>query len=67
MALFFTLPFGVIKATTNKGPGLNVMSELVIGSLYESSTQIHVHCSVGWNYSCFNCPFRHSLVASDIR
>ncbi|KAK0599821.1 hypothetical protein LWI29_008946 [Acer saccharum] len=34
MALFFTLPFGVIKATTNMGPKLNVMSELVIGYIY---------------------------------
>ncbi|KAK1562048.1 hypothetical protein Q3G72_005319 [Acer saccharum] len=66
MALIFTLPFGVIRATTNTGPALNVISELIIGSLHENPTQIHVHCSVGWNYSWFNCPLRHNLVAFDI-
>ncbi|KAI9186892.1 hypothetical protein LWI28_022005 [Acer negundo] len=34
MALIFTLPFGVIRATTNMGPALNVISELIIGYLY---------------------------------
>ncbi|KAK4794730.1 hypothetical protein SAY86_012724 [Trapa natans] len=34
MALFFTLPIGIITATTNMQPGLNVITELVIGYLY---------------------------------
>uniref|UniRef100_A0A6M2ET81 Uncharacterized protein n=1 Tax=Populus davidiana TaxID=266767 RepID=A0A6M2ET81_9ROSI len=34
IALFFTLPVGVITATTNKTPGLNVITEYVIGYLY---------------------------------
>ncbi|KAA8527085.1 hypothetical protein F0562_008686 [Nyssa sinensis] len=34
MALFFTLPIGIITATTNIQPGLNVITELVIGYLY---------------------------------
>ncbi|KAI9185422.1 hypothetical protein LWI28_007102 [Acer negundo] len=31
MAFFFTLPVGIIQATTNLQPGLNVITELVIG------------------------------------
>ncbi|GAV59662.1 OPT domain-containing protein [Cephalotus follicularis] len=31
MAFFFTLPVGVIQATTNMQPGLNVITEMVIG------------------------------------
>ncbi|KAK1269351.1 Oligopeptide transporter 5 [Acorus gramineus] len=34
MAILFTLPIGVIKATTNLAPGLNIITELVIGFLY---------------------------------
>ncbi|PON90318.1 Tetrapeptide transporter [Trema orientale] len=34
MALLFTLPIGVITATTNLQPGLNVITELVIGYIY---------------------------------
>ncbi|KAJ7534605.1 hypothetical protein O6H91_13G102300 [Diphasiastrum complanatum] len=34
IALFFTLPIGVIAATTNQVPGLNVITELIIGFLY---------------------------------
>ncbi|KAE8691152.1 Oligopeptide transporter 2 [Hibiscus syriacus] len=34
MALFFTLPVGIIQATTNMAVGLNVITELVIGYLY---------------------------------
>ncbi|KAF5189935.1 Oligopeptide transporter [Thalictrum thalictroides] len=34
IALFFTLPIGVIVATTQMAPGLNVITELVIGYLY---------------------------------
>ncbi|OAY57568.1 oligopeptide transporter 7 [Manihot esculenta] len=34
LALFFTLPVGVIKATTNQTPGLNVITEYIIGYLY---------------------------------
>ncbi|KAL5972429.1 hypothetical protein ACLOJK_041683 [Asimina triloba] len=34
LALFFTLPIGVIAATTNQQPSLNVITELVIGYLY---------------------------------
>ncbi|KAJ4725318.1 putative Oligopeptide transporter [Melia azedarach] len=34
MAFFFTLPVGVIQATTNMQPGLNVITELVIGYMY---------------------------------
>ncbi|XP_015900879.2 oligopeptide transporter 1 [Ziziphus jujuba] len=34
IALFFTLPIGIIQATTNMQPGLNVITELVIGYIY---------------------------------
>ncbi|XP_031375493.1 oligopeptide transporter 1-like [Punica granatum] len=34
IALVFTLPIGIIKATTNMELGLNVITELVIGYLY---------------------------------
>ncbi|KAK8936034.1 Oligopeptide transporter 5 [Platanthera zijinensis] len=34
LALLFTLPIGVITATTNQQPGLNVMTELIIGYIY---------------------------------
>ncbi|RWR84898.1 oligopeptide transporter 1-like protein [Cinnamomum micranthum f. kanehirae] len=34
IALFFTLPIGIIQATTNQQPGLNVITELIIGYLY---------------------------------
>ncbi|KAK2984249.1 hypothetical protein RJ640_010208 [Escallonia rubra] len=34
LALLFTLPIGVITATTNQQPGLNVITELIIGYMY---------------------------------
>ncbi|KAK9065238.1 hypothetical protein SSX86_016621 [Deinandra increscens subsp. villosa] len=34
LASIFTLPIGVIVATTNQGVGLNVITELIIGYLY---------------------------------
>lgn len=34
LALFFTLPIGVIAATTNQKPALNVITEYIIGYLY---------------------------------
>ncbi|XP_058114886.1 oligopeptide transporter 5-like [Magnolia sinica] len=34
LALFYTLPIGIITATTNQTPGLNVITELVIGYMY---------------------------------
>ncbi|CAL5011678.1 unnamed protein product [Urochloa decumbens] len=34
IAFTFTLPIGVISATTNMQPGLNVITELIIGYLY---------------------------------
>lgn len=34
LALVFTLPIGVITATTNQSPGLNVITELIIGFMY---------------------------------
>ena len=34
IAFFFTLPIGIITATTNQQPGLNVVTELIIGYLY---------------------------------
>ncbi|XP_030442110.2 oligopeptide transporter 1-like [Syzygium oleosum] len=34
IALLFTLPIGIITATTNISPGLNVITELVIGFMY---------------------------------
>ncbi|WCJ32636.1 oligopeptide transporter [Euphorbia peplus] len=34
LALFFTLPIGIITATTNQTPGLNVITEYTIGYLY---------------------------------
>ncbi|XP_047310164.1 oligopeptide transporter 1-like [Impatiens glandulifera] len=34
LAFLFTLPVGVITATTNQQPGLNVITELIIGYIY---------------------------------
>ncbi|KAH7538273.1 oligopeptide transporter 6 [Ziziphus jujuba] len=34
IAIGFTLPIGVISATTNQSPGLNIITEYVIGYLY---------------------------------
>ncbi|KAF3432777.1 hypothetical protein FNV43_RR23879 [Rhamnella rubrinervis] len=34
IAIVFTLPVGVISATTNQQPGLNIITEYVIGYLY---------------------------------
>ncbi|WCJ24407.1 oligopeptide transporter [Euphorbia peplus] len=34
LALFFTLPIGIITATTNQTRGLNVIAEYIIGYLY---------------------------------
>ncbi|KAK8966370.1 Oligopeptide transporter 7 [Platanthera guangdongensis] len=34
IAMLFTLPIGVIKATTNQEPGLNIITEYIIGYLY---------------------------------
>ncbi|KAK9134007.1 hypothetical protein Scep_013535 [Stephania cephalantha] len=34
LAFIFTLPIGIITATTNLQPGLNVITELIIGYLY---------------------------------
>ncbi|KAI8018263.1 Oligopeptide transporter 7 [Camellia lanceoleosa] len=34
LAFFFTLPIGVITATTNQTPGLNVITEYIIGYIY---------------------------------
>ncbi|XP_022848367.1 oligopeptide transporter 1-like [Olea europaea var. sylvestris] len=34
IAFFFTLPIGVIQATTNQQIGLNIITELVIGYIY---------------------------------
>ncbi|KAH0452441.1 hypothetical protein IEQ34_019740 [Dendrobium chrysotoxum] len=34
IALFFTLPIGIITATTNQKPGLNILTEYIIGYLY---------------------------------
>ncbi|KAF3440306.1 hypothetical protein FNV43_RR18590 [Rhamnella rubrinervis] len=34
LAFLFTLPIGIVKATTNQSPGLNVITEYMIGYLY---------------------------------
>ncbi|XP_077237616.1 oligopeptide transporter 1-like isoform X2 [Tasmannia lanceolata] len=34
LALVFTLPIGIITATTNQTPGLNVITEMIIGYMY---------------------------------
>ncbi|KNA19700.1 hypothetical protein SOVF_058850 [Spinacia oleracea] len=34
IAFFFTLPVGVIQATTNQQPGLNIITEYIIGYMY---------------------------------
>ncbi|CAI9106546.1 OLC1v1005730C1 [Oldenlandia corymbosa var. corymbosa] len=34
IAWFFTLPIGIIQATTNMQPGLNVITEMIIGFMY---------------------------------
>ncbi|KAF6153675.1 hypothetical protein GIB67_000908 [Kingdonia uniflora] len=34
LAIFFTLPIGIITATTNQTPGLNIITEYIIGYIY---------------------------------
>ncbi|KAF7816661.1 oligopeptide transporter 6-like [Senna tora] len=34
ISIFFTLPIGVITATTNQQPGLNIITEYIIGYMY---------------------------------
>ncbi|XP_077248499.1 oligopeptide transporter 7-like [Tasmannia lanceolata] len=34
ISIFFTLPIGIISATTNQQPGLNIITEYIIGYLY---------------------------------
>ncbi|KAK4746061.1 hypothetical protein SAY87_012373 [Trapa incisa] len=34
IAIFFTLPIGIITAITNQAPGLNIITEYIIGYLY---------------------------------
>jgi hypothetical protein len=34
VALLFTLPVGIIRATTNQAPALNVITEYIIGYIY---------------------------------
>ncbi|GMY07576.1 oligopeptide transporter 6-like [Fagus crenata] len=34
IAIFFTLPIGIITATTNQQPGLNIITEYIIGYMY---------------------------------
>ncbi|KAJ4776593.1 oligopeptide transporter [Rhynchospora pubera] len=34
IAIFFTLPIGIITATTNQAPGLNIITEYIMGYLY---------------------------------
>ncbi|KAL9689362.1 hypothetical protein QQ045_009746 [Rhodiola kirilowii] len=34
IAIFFTLPIGIIAATTNQAPGLNIITEYIIGYMY---------------------------------
>lgn len=34
IAIFFTLPIGIIAATTNQQPGLNIITEYIIGYMY---------------------------------
>eukprot|EP00262_Sarcandra_glabra_P009240 TRINITY_DN2332_c0_g1_i4.p1 TRINITY_DN2332_c0_g1~~TRINITY_DN2332_c0_g1_i4.p1 ORF type:complete len:757 (-),score=30.15 TRINITY_DN2332_c0_g1_i4:327-2597(-) len=34
IAIFFTLPVGIITATTNQTPGLNIITEYIIGYMY---------------------------------
>ncbi|KAL9660216.1 hypothetical protein QQ045_025028 [Rhodiola kirilowii] len=42
LALIFTLPIGVITATTNQQPGLNVITELIIGYMYPGRPMANV-------------------------
>uniref|UniRef100_A0A0E0PSW4 Oligopeptide transporter n=1 Tax=Oryza rufipogon TaxID=4529 RepID=A0A0E0PSW4_ORYRU len=34
LAIFFTLPIGIVTATTNQTPGLNIITEYIMGYLY---------------------------------
>lgn len=34
IAVFFTLPIGIITAITNQAPGLNIITEYIIGYIY---------------------------------
>ncbi|KAK1571944.1 hypothetical protein Q3G72_025262 [Acer saccharum] len=58
IALFFTLPIGIITATTNQQPGLNVITEYVI-----DSTTSNVHGSGGGNRCSSICIHDNCLVA----
>ncbi|KAG6469701.1 hypothetical protein ZIOFF_070631 [Zingiber officinale] len=42
MALFFTLPIGIIVATTNTFPGLNIITEMVIGYILPGQPMANV-------------------------
>ncbi|KAL3503644.1 hypothetical protein ACH5RR_038093 [Cinchona calisaya] len=42
IAFFFSLPIGVIQATTNQQTGLNVITEMVIGYIYPGSPLANV-------------------------
>ncbi|XP_042450664.1 oligopeptide transporter 5-like [Zingiber officinale] len=42
MALFFTLPIGIIGATTNTFPGLNIITEMVIGYILPGQPMANV-------------------------
>uniref|UniRef100_A0A2N9I7F6 Oligopeptide transporter 7 n=1 Tax=Fagus sylvatica TaxID=28930 RepID=A0A2N9I7F6_FAGSY len=51
LALFFTLPVGVITATTNQTPSLNVITEYIIGYLYPGYPVANVCFKVYGNIS----------------
>lgn len=42
LAFVFTLPVGVIVATTNQGTGINVISEMIIGFMYQGKPLANV-------------------------
>eukprot|EP00253_Pinus_taeda_P001021 PITA_01021 len=54
IAIFFTLPIGIIAATTNQTPGLNVISEYIIGYIYPGRPvanicfKVYVYLGTAW-------------------
>ncbi|XP_010246854.1 PREDICTED: oligopeptide transporter 7-like [Nelumbo nucifera] len=51
LAIFFTLPIGVITATTNQTPALNVITEYIIGYLYPGRPVANICFKVYGNIS----------------
>ncbi|CAN6223562.1 unnamed protein product [Urochloa humidicola] len=53
LAIFYTLPIGIIKATTNQTPGLNIIMEYIMGYLYPGRPIANMCFKIyGWTGPC---------------